>query len=1226
MKKKTLALAGILLVLLVAFATLTLTAGAEATDCTAIDCTGSYENGFCDICNSYQPAVLNTDGCYEIDNAGELLWFAALVNSNPEELLVDKVVKVNAKLTADIDLTGHAWTPMGEYAFDGDDRLSSLGFGGIFDGCGHTVSGIDCTVTTNGTRGTDSPAAGFFGNIYNATIRNLVVKGSFKAVYDGISTNIASRAGGIVAYVDGANTGIENCGFVGSLYAKADNMIHVGGIAGLGNGVIKNCWSAATVEGECENYPRLGAFIGMHDGTLQNCYYDSTLCSLDACYDGDLSGVTGKTTAQFASGEVAYLLQGNQEDLVFGQTLGTDAYPVFGGARLYCGYRTCTDAQKVWSNVEDVFAQRPHAAFGEDLKCTLCGSYDDPELLNSYYQIRNASELFWFAQHVNSGNSDAVAKIFDGIDLGGREWTPIGTLENPFRGFILGETRGSVIRGLYVRATEDYAGLIGYMEGGPDTGIDLLTVYGEIVIEANDVFCVGGIVGYANATVRRCYSYVDIKQCDGVTDTRFVGGIVGRLENQSDEKRAEVTRSAYFGAIKIQNGAGIGGIAGLAVDDVEIHDCANYGSIDTDDTNDVGGIVGFVQSAEVYNCLNVGKIEGTMNRGAIVAQITGENCVISNNYYLDSSCDYDFGCDDSGMAVAVAKTAAQLASGEVTWLLNEESYGYWMQSVDDYNKPDAYPNFYSTDRIYYVTACDGVNQAYTNYLYGQHHISDGTAFCKNCGAEVFVVLDGVPYFDGGDITNTGLDVGMCDYTKMYFKAGEGYVLLTVEDIEVNMLGVTERYQKRSVLTFHNATVDLRGTEHSTLFSASNDLKVVFEGENNLYCNEKGGHGFDLSSTKSDVLAFAGKAGAILNIYGYGYQGDASHDAIDAGILVVESGSVNVIEVTDKLLMAVSAGSLLYVNEGASLSVMGSFLVVGMNMSESFKEEGLVPINCAGTLNAMSVELELIEGETGYTYYISLNANGNGTYCGDFDIRKLGEYLTAYYTLTVPEGATMTVPEGATLDLHFYTNVGIDGDLIVLGTLICDHEGGRATCIAQAVCNVCKQSYGELGSHVPTPDDSDCTTATPCVTCGQALDTPREAHVYGDWVKRDGDTHQRSCDCGATMFTGHTWNEGEITKQPTCTEQGEKAFACTECEATVVRELWTDENAHTDADENGDCDGCGIGLDGGLSGGAVAGIVVGSTAAAALGGFALFWFVIKKKTWADFVAIFKKNKA
>jgi hypothetical protein len=39
---------------------------------------------------------------------------------------------------------------------------------------------------------------------------------------------------------------------------------------------------------------------------------------------------------------------------------------------------------------------------------------------------------------------------------------------------------------------------------------------------------------------------------------------------------------------------------------------------------------------------------------------------------------------------------------------------------------------------------------------------------------------------------------------------------------------------------------------------------------------------------------------------------------------------------------------------------------------------------------------------------------------------------------------------------------------------------------------------------------------------------------------------------------------------------------------------------------------------------VVGIVIGSVAVVGVGGFALFWFVIKKKTWAEFLAIFKKK--
>ena len=46
--------------------------------------------------------------------------------------------------------------------------------------------------------------------------------------------------------------------------------------------------------------------------------------------------------------------------------------------------------------------------------------------------------------------------------------------------------------------------------------------------------------------------------------------------------------------------------------------------------------------------------------------------------------------------------------------------------------------------------------------------------------------------------------------------------------------------------------------------------------------------------------------------------------------------------------------------------------------------------------------------------------------------------------------------------------------------------------------------------------------------------------------------------------------------------------------------------------------------GGLPGGAIAGIVIGSTLVAGLGGFSIFWFLIKKKSWADFILLFKKK--
>ena len=77
--------------------------------------------------------------------------------------------------------------------------------------------------------------------------------------------------------------------------------------------------------------------------------------------------------------------------------------------------------------------------------------------------------------------------------------------------------------------------------------------------------------------------------------------------------------------------------------------------------------------------------------------------------------------------------------------------------------------------------------------------------------------------------------------------------------------------------------------------------------------------------------------------------------------------------------------------------------------------------------------------------------------------------------------------------------------------------------------------------------------------------------------------------------------------------------------------------HADEDNDGKCDICDYAMGNadnpggdkesektGLSGGAIAGIAVGSVAVAGLGGFSLFWFVIKKKKFADLIALFKKK--
>ncbi|MBQ7350461.1 MAG: hypothetical protein IJW56_06240, partial [Bacteroides sp.] len=86
-----------------------------------------WVNGFSET-GDYEPAQLNASGYYEIKNGGNLFWFANHVNT------VDRTA--SAVLTADIDLEGRPWTPIGSTG------EANNNFRGVFDGQNYTIRGL----------------------------------------------------------------------------------------------------------------------------------------------------------------------------------------------------------------------------------------------------------------------------------------------------------------------------------------------------------------------------------------------------------------------------------------------------------------------------------------------------------------------------------------------------------------------------------------------------------------------------------------------------------------------------------------------------------------------------------------------------------------------------------------------------------------------------------------------------------------------------------------------------------------------------------------------------------------------------------------------------------------------------------------------------------------------------------------------------------------------------
>ena len=215
-----------------------------------------------------KPAV--KDDFYQISNADELMWFMFDVNNGN--------VDANAKLTNDIVINEDCLKRLAEMmsiSKAGEEKLVewepigtlSHAFSGVFDGQGHTISGIyinDKTQNNVGLFGVTAP---------DAIIKNLGV---------------------IDSYIAGKR--------------------HVGAVCGDNEGVIVNCYSIATVIGEKE----VSGIAGKVESKamVENSYYLADAPKAD--------DPCAKTAADFKNGEVAKLL--SEGATINGETIPGDMF------------------------------------------------------------------------------------------------------------------------------------------------------------------------------------------------------------------------------------------------------------------------------------------------------------------------------------------------------------------------------------------------------------------------------------------------------------------------------------------------------------------------------------------------------------------------------------------------------------------------------------------------------------------------------------------------------------------------------------------------------------------------------------------------------------------------------------------------------------------------------------------------------------------------------------
>lgn len=269
----------------------TYTVNVNATGLTLEGCTiggwtdGGSESGTAEDSGYF----IQDDGSYTVYTANGLKEWAEAVQTDPT---------INCTLTADINLTGKEWTPVGS------GFSSNTGYQGTFDGQGHSITGL--SITTNSTDGGN--AVLFDGIGSNGTVKNLQVEVNYN-VQQGVASGIVNVNYGT----------ITACSVTGDIAARTSD---IGGIASINNGSIIGCWFDGNLT---TNYVE-GGIAAYNYGTITACFYGG-----NAGYGANNQGGTVDATKVNDGDSWQTAVDGMNEALTgngYQWKLGADGLPV----------------------------------------------------------------------------------------------------------------------------------------------------------------------------------------------------------------------------------------------------------------------------------------------------------------------------------------------------------------------------------------------------------------------------------------------------------------------------------------------------------------------------------------------------------------------------------------------------------------------------------------------------------------------------------------------------------------------------------------------------------------------------------------------------------------------------------------------------------------------------------------------------------------------------------
>lgn len=258
------------------------------------------------------------------------------INSVADFIRIRENLSGNYKLTSDIDLSQIAqddknvgklgWIPFG-YGTDGKWQGS---FSGIFDGNGHSISGLTMKGNTDDSKNGETPytSTGLFGRVEGGTLKNVNINDADITVSNA-ATGCCIHTGILAGFVDsdeetGANASVENVSVSGKVIFSSpkqtveENLV-IGGIIGYtGKADITNCTNNALVGYESKDMERpanptsrfLGGITGyLQRGNITSCVNKGNVVSYRYYY-GIYSDKSGDLIDNILSGLDCYNVSG----------------------------------------------------------------------------------------------------------------------------------------------------------------------------------------------------------------------------------------------------------------------------------------------------------------------------------------------------------------------------------------------------------------------------------------------------------------------------------------------------------------------------------------------------------------------------------------------------------------------------------------------------------------------------------------------------------------------------------------------------------------------------------------------------------------------------------------------------------------------------------------------------------------------------------------------------